>query len=106
METADAESPAVERFPWYEAVTDGTLEQGDLLPNLPIVVVTSTYDDLLVNRVRARISRFDVIVLTQSCDLDAKKVENVIVCPHFAPSELAAQFSELGTPRGQDRIRQ
>ncbi len=73
------------RYPWYEIVEGGELEQGDLLTACPIIVpapelVFPFQDDAIP----VLVDTFDVVVMTQSCDLANGKVEDVILCPHWS----------------------
>jgi hypothetical protein len=82
----------------WELVSGSALMQGDLLPscNVPF------YDDLPLaavpgavvfsGEIVAALEAYDVIVLTQSCDLDNTKVRTVATCPVFALEE----FESLG----------
>ncbi len=71
-------------YPWYEVVQGEELEQGDLLMGCPIINPASDLtfplpDDYLP----VQIEEYDVVVMTQSCDLANEKVTDVIVCPHW-----------------------
>lgn len=76
--------------PWYElAAADAPLTQGDLIFDCPLVTWDSsaqghadgeTAEPSLKDLLRA--FREDVLVLTQACDLEHHKVENVVLCPH------------------------
>lgn len=71
-------------FPWYQKLSKGdfTLEQGDLIPNCPLIVPPSHTlkpDDL----VSTTVTLIDAIVLSQSCDLANGKVELVLMGSYF-----------------------
>jgi len=68
-------------YPWYEIVEGDSLEQGDILRACPIVVPTPAFP--IVNNVTVDVQTFDVIIMTQSCDLENDKVRDIIVCPHW-----------------------
>ena len=63
---------------WYDVVTTRSLEQGDLLPAvsvlLPILAVESGGSDLT-----AEVVTLDAIVLTQTCDIEQRKVSDLLV---------------------------
>ncbi len=69
-------------FPWYCVVNGKELEQGDSITRCQLVVQTT---DLLgaSDEVPADLVNYDVVVLTQSCDLNQGKVDYVVVCPHW-----------------------
>lgn len=93
-------------YPWYDAVTDGSIDQGDLLGEFPVVSLAAPYDlPLDLDNVSVRVGTSNVIVLTQSCDLDARKIENVLICPHFAPEELADQIQNISNNKVRENIR-
>lgn len=68
------------KYPWYEPVTDGTLQQGDLLESFEVIVpaddVNASDQDVEVDAKKA-----NFIVLTQSCDIGANKVGSLLLCP-------------------------
>ena len=72
------------QYPWYDVVEDHYLEQGDLLKNCPVLEPiwneSVDADDKTYN-LQARELRYDVLVMTQSCDLANDKVDMVLVCP-------------------------
>lgn len=78
-------------YPWYSLVTGNEVQQGDLLPQCPVIV--SLMNDVNLSAARenelisARLEYFDVVVLTQSCDLVNEKVDYAVVCPYFAASD-------------------
>jgi hypothetical protein len=79
---------------WYELVDASiALTQGDLISDCPVLAwKASTLDvrggsesEVLQSGIDA-IST-DVVVMTQACDLEHKRVENVILCPHISLTE-------------------
>lgn len=92
-------------YPWYEAVEDDTLEQGDLFDNCPVFFPP---DDLaripLVEAVFAWREQ-DVIVISQTCDMvkGREKLSEALLCPVWSRSELKDGF--LSTPKGMEEAR-
>lgn len=86
------------RYPWYSLVVGDSVQQGDLLPQCPIIVPIMTdasLGDAHENDIiSARLDYFDIIILTQSCDLTNEKVDYVVVCPYFT----AADFIQRTLP--------
>ncbi len=72
-------------YPWYSVVNEGTLEQGDIFFQCPILLPdTSLALPITEGTISADVKLFDVIIMTQSCDLAHEgKVEEVILCPHW-----------------------
>lgn len=79
---------------WYKGVTTPTLEQGDLLYAFPVVMPTMTADDVQSVAGGAEIEKpakvdiVDVVIMTQSCDLENDKTETVILCPIWELDQL------------------
>lgn len=71
---------------WYTKIpSNKTLEQGDFLCDCPIVIPPSTGDPNTWKDFSVML--YDVIILTQSCDLANGKINLVQVCPIFTLSE-------------------
>ncbi len=91
-------------YPWYRPVTDQSLEQGDIFFDFPTVSVVSSYDEILDDTIEFETLYYNVIVLTQSCDLVAGKIENVVLCPFFTKQNLAPKFKDLGKSNGEEQV--
>lgn len=74
-------------YPWYTAVSGRALEQGDILLGCPVPLIPPQAI-LKPGEQAVTIDRQNVIVLTQSCDLRAGKVEDVILASVFLKSEM------------------
>jgi len=79
-------------YPWFAEIQGDVLEQGDLLMDCPIFVAPDDLDidalerehgDEPLQRVAFEFRRFDVIVMSQSCDLANNKLREVLLCPLF-----------------------
>ncbi len=72
--------PLVESF--WEATSDAGLRQGELLPLCPVPVVQ---EKLIADAPTQTvpIQRYNLIVITQSCDLNQQKARLVALCPIF-----------------------
>ena len=71
--------------PFWVQVNEPTLRQGDYLPGCLVPVplfdpTTFGKKDTETQEVEIEVKELDLIVLTQSCDLDNKKVSQVLVC--------------------------
>ncbi len=79
-----------QRYPWYEVAEGPALGQGDLLRQCPVVVPSADMAFPLVDDTAvADILTFDLVVVTQSCDLANDKVTDVILCPHWDLTDAA-----------------
>ena len=79
---------------WYEIVgPDIPLTQGDLIFACPLLawqddtLVLGEIDATEALKSAAKGIQADVVVMTQACDLEHGKVENVILCPHVSLDE-------------------
>jgi hypothetical protein len=90
-------------YPWYEVVRDNELEQGDLLLGCPVITPSPNLSfPLPSDEVPAFILTFDIVIMTQSCDLANKKVTDVIVCPHWdlkAAGKSDPALAKKGAPK-------
>lgn len=92
-------------YPWYEIVKDKGLEQGDFFFScqipafLPGTTGVDEPDDFEIG-----VQERDIIVVTQSCDLQASKVENVLVCP-VGPINLLEREGYFRSSQGKEEIR-
>jgi len=87
---------------WYEVIdASQRLTQGDLIFECPVVTwdvsvrpkgAASDESDRLRQAVTAL--SVDVDVMTQACDLEHDKVQNVVLCPHAALSDFRAAWEE------------
>ncbi|MBX7237692.1 MAG: hypothetical protein K1X65_25170 [Caldilineales bacterium] len=75
-------------YPWYQAAASAELEQGDILRACPVLVaVFDSTTPIVGASIAGRVDTFDVVVMTQSCDLANDKVQEVILCPHWDLTE-------------------
>lgn len=73
--------------PYFIPVGGASLAQGDLLSECPIPRYPVGFGS---SPVEVEYERGDLIVLTQSCDLENKKAPLVAMCPIFTLDELAS----------------
>ncbi|MEX2015136.1 MAG: hypothetical protein WD873_00775 [Candidatus Hydrogenedentales bacterium] len=71
-------------YPWFTwALPTDKPTQGDIILGCPIVRL----DDLIVDKdefeATQTVIEQDVIVMTQACDLETDKVQNVVLCPIY-----------------------
>jgi hypothetical protein len=94
---------------WYESVSSNTpLTQGDIIQDCPLIawdskpieVSRSAQDEALKGATTA--IRADVVVMTQACDLEHRKVENVILCPHMSLRDYRNYWEEEMRARNQN----
>ena len=93
-----------QEYPWYGIVKqEESLMQGDLIENCPIIVPPNTI--LEDDAPDIEINNFDVIILTQSCDLENSKISSVLVCPYFTLQEFGARHEFFRSTAGKEQLR-
>jgi hypothetical protein len=94
---------------WYEEVEAATvLMQGDLIPNCPLIswkaerprIDGSGETEMLRGMTEA--IQTDTVIMTQACDLEHGKVENVVLCPHFSLAEYHEAWQVEMERKGQN----
>jgi hypothetical protein len=95
---------------WYALATpDAPLTQGDLIFDCPVLTwQTGAYfsqegtqePEILKNAVDA--ISVDVIVMSQACDLEQSRVDNVILCPHESLDEHKTAWEDKMRGRRQN----
>jgi hypothetical protein len=72
--------------PFWTQISEPTLRQGDLLPRCLVPVAAADFATENESREGTAIE-YDLIILTQSCDLEQRKVRLVATCPIFSLPE-------------------
>jgi hypothetical protein len=90
-------------YPWYEVVSsEDDLMQGDFIKNCPVVIPPSEiFDDIEV-----RIINYDVVIMSQSCDLVQRKLDLVLVCPVWSMNEFENRSDFFKSKKGKESLRQ
>jgi len=94
-------------YPWYSLVEDQSLEQGDFLFSCRILEPIAP-DDVAPDSeivIEAIDREYDVLILSQSCDLVRGKIETVLVCPHWPVDVLEEQHDFFRSRRGKEDVR-
>lgn len=98
----------------YEVVDGQELEQGDLIKNFPVYIPDY---NLLISRefdtggrtayqLEAKEYRYDVVVMTQSCDLRPNKIKIVVLCPYWSLEEMSKMHEKFRPRKMHEKIRQ
>jgi hypothetical protein len=92
-------------YPWYtEVASTEALQQGDFITKCQIVQPkVEAYKEN--QEIEADVIEYDVIVMSQSCDLAARKIELVLVCPFLTLEELGKTYVHLNNPTERENIR-
>lgn len=79
---------AIAQEDWYESVQGEALEQGDILFQCPVFVPgLPSFPFVEDQEVSFDIAYYDIIVMTQSCDLENGKMPDVTLCAHWTISQ-------------------
>lgn len=88
-----------EKYPWYELCSVGegaspAILQGDLIRACPLLVPSEKLRSE-GDPVQISVNEYDIVILTQSCDLVQGNVTNVLVAPFFTLNE-SLEHTEYG----------
>ena len=72
----------IDDYPWYTVVNGEEIQQGDLVYSCPII--TPPRDIKAGQNVTAKAVEYDVIIMSQSCDLKYKHIEIALACPFYS----------------------
>ena len=87
-------------YPWYQVTSGPELQQGDILSDCPHFLIPPIGQ--IGGVIDVRVERGDSIVISQSCDLEAGKIEDVVLCPVYSREELRHDPSLGKTHRWED----
>ncbi|BCL81872.1 hypothetical protein ccbrp13_43370 [Ktedonobacteria bacterium brp13] len=96
---------------WYEIVEGQDLEQGDLIENCPVYVpeysvnVVEDPESDRTYQINANQYTYDIVVMSQSCDLGHGKIEYVVACPYWSLEELSDKYSQFRSKKEYEKIR-
>ena len=94
-------------YPWYELVSGLPMQQGDCFVGIPVLLpIYPEQARLNSPAIDIDIKTYDVIVLSQSCDLLRGKIDNVILCPVYDLSVATEFIKPLGNSKGRNEARQ
>jgi len=91
-------------YPWYTTVSgDAPLEQGDFFSECPIIIPSSKVEP---GKQFAKAEIYNVVVLSQSCDLEHDKLDLVLVCPIWPLNDIEKRNDFLKSKNGKNALRQ
>jgi hypothetical protein len=93
------ETPA---YPWYARVSGEDLSQGDLLEACPVFIPLADLADWPLTEANVRLVERDLVIMSQTCDLAAGKLPEVLLCSAWSRSELTG---DLARPEMLENIR-
>lgn len=100
-------------YPWYEVVNEPSLEQGDLFDRCPILIPQVVKPESVevpesVGReidLAGEVRDFNIVVMSQSCDLVNDKLTYVMVCAHWSLDEIGQENDYLKSRKGKEELR-
>lgn len=89
-------------YPWFEVVNGKKkLLQGDFIKECAIVTPPSEISD----EPEVSIVNYDIIIMSQSCDLEQRKIDLVLVCPIWPLSEFEKRSGYFKSKEGKEELR-
>ncbi len=92
---------------WYEIVHTAELQQGDLFPECPVVLTPANLSLQSkagpLPEVAAQVKTYNLVVMSQSCDLVQHKLS--LVCPYWSLSELEARDERFKPLKMKEEVR-
>ena len=88
-------------YPWYQAIISDEISQGDILEDYEIVVdVSGKADDSI-----AHVNKYNLIIMTQSCDILKKSTTHLVLCPLLSFEELEKSWPEIRDSAEKEKLR-
>lgn len=93
-------------YPWYiDIASSDPLQQGDFV--LKCQIVQPSVEAHEINQtIKATVKEYDVVVMSQSCDLLANKIDLVLLCPFYSLTELGYENAEYKSLGKKEKLRQ
>jgi len=94
-------------FPWYEIVDNKeSVLQGDILLSCPVYIPSAESLYKEGESPTGNIDEYDVIVMSQSCDLVLRKLDLVLACPIWLLDDLEKENDFFKNRHGKEALRQ
>jgi len=92
----------MQQYQWYDIVKgDDDLMQGDFIRDCPVVIPPSEISD----EIDVKIINYNVVVMSQSCDLVQRKLDLVLVCPIWPLSDFEKRSDFFKSKEGKEALR-
>ncbi len=90
-------------YPWYTTVgPEAGLNQGDFIFSCPIL---EPLHDINKDETIANLSQYDVIIMSQTCDILQNKLDIVLVCPFWSLAELESKNAWFRSGKNKEKLR-
>ena len=89
-------------YPWYEIIgKSDEILQGDLISECPILIPDGEIEE---GKIPGKILEYNVVVMSQSCDLENNNIEIILVCPIWSYKTLEKQLSHFKSSKGKNNL--
>jgi hypothetical protein len=89
-------------YPWYAKVSGSEIQQGDMFFDLEVPVISAGAE---TQPLSVELDTFDVIIMTQSCDIPKKRTRHLIMCPIWGLEEAGGVHSAFANDGGKENLR-
>jgi hypothetical protein len=88
---------------WYITL-DSTdpLSQGELIKNCPVIIPPKKLDQ---KKYILNVKQYDVIIISQSCDIEQEKIDYILLCPFYTLNKLEKISPLFKNPIGKEVLR-
>jgi len=88
-------------YPWYKLIEGKEILQGDIIFSCPLIIPPSEIKE----GIGVDIIEYDIIIMSQSCDLINEKIELVLVCPVWELKEFEKQNPSYKSSKMKEALR-
>ncbi len=94
-------------YEWYEIVSAAEpITQGDFIRDCPIVIPPSDISESDEGAVYdSCVEYYDVIIISQACDIENNKLKYIIVCPLWDLEAFVGKYTNFNNPGGKENLR-
>jgi len=89
--------------PWYEVVKSDEVLQGDFIKGCPVIIPPPEISDS--EDVDVKVKNYDVVVMSQSCDIAQRKIDLVLICPVWPLRKFEEKSSFFKGKDGKEALR-
>jgi len=92
------------RYPWYDVICDDEgIMQGDFIYDCPVIIPPSDITNEIGLDVKIRL--YNIVIMSQSCDLVNKNIDLVLVCPIYTLDEFEKKSDFYKSKEGKESLR-
>lgn len=78
------------------------MSQGELIKDCPVIIPPKKLDQ---KKYMLNVKEYDVIIVSQSCDIELEKIEYILLCPYYTLTKLEKISSLFKNPIGKEVLR-